>query len=194
IRSNFVLTYFLLSDADLENGSSLPESFPLTPRNKRASRWRELNLSPEKRPEQSGDAASVHSNIDEIKLPDSRGLTHTNDVVESLAPNESVIYRHDSIPPSPNEDYIDYDADNSLNFQSAPIFSSQYNQTFGSSLSEDTQALMLAGAPPGSSQLSGQGWGTGLLDDSIPSVVREFVDMFDDDGSYPADFPAHLRC
>lgn len=59
---------------------------------------------------------------------------------------------------------------------------------------EDTQALYAAGAPLSPFDYSLR---TAVTDDttqSIPSAVRNFMDMFDDDGSYPRDFPMELRC
>ena len=206
-----------VSDAEVDTGSSLPESYPRTPSNKRTSRWREIHLgsspaytprhpgpralqSPQRPREQFSEnpavaAISCPAGINKLPSPgaDSHGPAHSNDTADGLTPSKNAPPPRDFPPSSPpratNEDDFDGDAENSLAPQSFASFSSQY-PVLDSSLSEDTQALMLAGAPPGSSQF-GQEWSAGQ---SMPAIMKDFVDMFDDDGSYPADFPAHLRC
>jgi len=59
---------------------------------------------------------------------------------------------------------------------------------------EDTQALYLAGAPLGAEDYSLRTIATDDSTQSMPPAVRDFLDMFDDDGSYPKDFPMELRC
>lgn len=57
------------------------------------------------------------------------------------------------------------------------------------SMEDDTQALYMAGAPP-----SDFTFPTMDSDESIPSFVKDFVNISDDDdGSYPAHIPRELR-
>ncbi|KAF7980933.1 hypothetical protein HWV62_36153 [Athelia sp. TMB] len=201
---------------EMDTGSSLPESYPRTPSNKRTSKWREIHLgsspaytprhpgprarrSPQKPVEQfsedsAGTAICRPAKINKLPSP---GADSHDPVLSDSAEDDRTLSKstppRDSPPLSPpratNEDDFDGDVENSLAPRSFASFSSQY-PVLDSSLSEDTQALMLAGAPPGSSQF-GQEWSAGQ---SMPAIMKDFVDMFDDDGSYPADFPAHLRC
>lgn len=103
------------------------------------------------------------------------------------------------LPSSPSGVEVDYDfggaIENSLASPATSNFWRRGRQTYNSA--EDTQALFLAGAPLRTSQFSMRARGTGDSAQSVPSVIRDFVDMFDDDdddGSYPADFPVELRC
>jgi len=61
-------------------------------------------------------------------------------------------------------------------------------------LSEDSQALYLAGEPLSASDYSLRTIATDDSTQSTPPAVRTFLDMFDDDGSYPRYFPMDLRC
>ncbi|KIM83818.1 hypothetical protein PILCRDRAFT_414786, partial [Piloderma croceum F 1598] len=60
--------------------------------------------------------------------------------------------------------------------------------------SEDSQALYLAGEPLSASDYSLRTVVTDDSTQSTPPAVRNFLDMFDDDGSYPKYFPMDLRC
>jgi hypothetical protein len=61
-------------------------------------------------------------------------------------------------------------------------------------LSEDSQALYLAGEPLSASDYSLRTVATDDSTQSTPPAIRNFLDMFDDDGSYPRYFPMDLRC
>lgn len=220
-------------------GSSLPESFPRTPPNKRASRWRELHLgssplstpcrssparlprqafpiSPQKWPPHSVERNPV-KNVNVLpeseipSFPARRGFLRsqtasnedsiTTSVLDSAlhhrTPGKRGVHLRDLLSFSPSGAEVDYDfggvVENSLVSQSTSHVWLRSKQTYNSG--EDTQALFLAGAPLQASQFSARIHGAGDSTQSVSSVVRNFIDMFDDDdGSYPADFPEELRC
>ena len=75
------------------------------------------------------------------------------------------------------------------------IYTSSHQHASSPSLSdEDTQDLYHAGAPPSVSEFSLWTMATDDSTQSMPPAVKDFMDMFDDDGSYPRDFPMDLRC
>jgi hypothetical protein len=86
----------------------------------------------------------------------------------------------------------------SLVSEPAYYSSPPHRQSYGTSSQplseEDTQALYLAGAPLSISDFSLRTVATDDSTQSIPPAVRDFMDMFDGDGSYPRDFPMDLRC
>ena len=59
---------------------------------------------------------------------------------------------------------------------------------------EDTPDFYHAGAPPSVLEFSLWTMATDDSTQSMPPAVKDFMDMFDDDGSYPRDFPMDLRC
>lgn len=74
--------------------------------------------------------------------------------------------------------------------------SSPRNQSFAlpsQASTEDTQALYIAGAPLSAPDFSSQMPETDESTQSMPAFVKDFIDMFDDDGSYPSHIPLELR-
>jgi hypothetical protein len=97
----------------------------------------------------------------------------------------------------PNPLQTDYIVENSLSSElvySSPQHRHSYGNPSQTSSEEDTQALYLAGAPLSVSDLSLRTVATDESAQSMPLAVRDFMDMFDDDGSYPRYFPMDLRC
>lgn len=83
------------------------------------------------------------------------------------------------------------------NIENSPISHSASPPSIHASsqlLSDDTQALYLAGAPLSASDFSLQTFDADDSIQSMPPAMKDFMDMFDDEGSYPKDFPMDLRC